>query len=192
MFILASSRVGVLEVFDTPRLFAHKARFTFQHFPGRLRRTSKSCLFHSINSASLFSVIIDCLSAEIEFFIPFCRHFQHEFFNKSLRWCLISMKIWFKIHIKLCSVVYTVGARMSDVTLYTSLAPSPEFWTGNSSRHTLHGFLVFSRFRVENLKRHNKREKNCYMRLELNFYYNEVLAVFFLLPDVFSQPAPMF
>lgn len=50
----------------------------------------------------------------------------------------------------------------------------------------------FSRFRVENLKRHNKREKNCYMRHKLNFYYNEVLAVFFLLPDVFSQfPSPL-
>lgn len=69
-----------------------------------------------------------------------------------------------------------------------------ESWILNGKFISTHPARIsrFSRFRVENLKRHNKREKNCYMRHKLNFYYNEVLAVFFLLPDVFSQfPSPL-
>lgn len=156
-------------------MLEHKSQFT----------TAEHCR-HRLSERQIdFSDLFTC-SVRLKFFAQPTWQLQHEFFNKSLRWRLISMKIRFKIHIKLYSVVYTVGgARPGCHIAHFVLAQNPE---RNIHLDTLGMDISVILFgsTMRNLER--DKQKVFYLiweiRDNLNFYYNEVLAVLFLLARV--------
>lgn len=110
---------------------------------------------------------------------------------------LSARNIWFKIHIKLYSVVYTVGARMGCHIAHFVTAPNAE-WKFHfpSTLDTLHhartaAFILLFMWKAtkKSLKRH--KNKNCYLIWEmwdkLNFH-NEVFLFFLFLLYFYTHP----